>query len=125
MASFLTNTDPISETDAGPLLGPAMVVSAAVVTAIALWRLRRQRSLAVPALTAAASAYLVMLIVGTVGYTFGTGELAQLVLFPARYALSAYLLGTGVLAAIAVVFLWAVTVRARRDSASDDHLTGR
>jgi O-antigen ligase len=121
----VTDTDPISETDAGPLLGPAMAVSAAVVTAVALWRLRRRSSLAVPAIAAAASAYLVMLVVGTVGYTIGTGVVAQLVLFPARHALSPYLLGTGLLAGVAVVFLWVVTVRARRDAASGDHLTGR
>ncbi len=125
ITSLVTNTDPISETDAGPLLGPAMALSAGVVTAIALWTLRRRRSLVVAAIAAAASAYLVMLVVGTVGYTIGTGELAELALFPARHALSAYVLGTGVLAGIAVVFLWAVTVRSRRDAASSDHLTGR
>lgn len=124
MASLLTDTDPIAETDAGPLLGPAMAASSFLVTAIALWTLRRRTSLAGPAVAAAASAYVVMLVVGAVGYTFGTGELVQLVLFPARHALSVYVLGTGALAGIAVVFLWIVTVRARRDEASGNHLTG-
>lgn len=125
VTSLVTDTDPISERDAGPLLGPAMALSAAVVTALALWTLRRRRSLAVPAVAAAASAYVVMLIVGTVGYTFGRGRVAELALFPGRHALSPYLIGPGLLAGLAIVFLWLVTVRARRDAAAPDHLTGR
>jgi Family of unknown function (DUF6121) len=114
MLSLALDRNVITERDAGPLLGPAMALAAILVTGFALWGLRHRRSLAFVTVATAASVYLAMLIVGTIGYWFGRGALAWLVLFPARYALSPFVWGPAALAGVAVIFLWLVSVRGRR-----------
>jgi hypothetical protein len=118
LLTLVLDRDAISETDAGPLLGPAMAASSGITTAIALWGLRRRSTLGGPIVAAVASAYLAMLVVGTIGYWVGHGALAWLVIFPARYALSPFVIGAAVLSGAAVLFLWLVTVRDRRSAAS-------
>lgn len=113
--SLLLDRDVITETDAGPLLGPSMALSAAIVVAVSLWRLRRRRSLTGVAVATAASAYLAMLLVGSLGYSTARADAIWLLLFTARYALSPFVVGAALLGGLSVVFLWAVTVRERRE----------
>ena len=114
--SLLLDADVITEPDAGPLLGPAMAVTAGVVVSLSLWRLRKRTTLLSPTVATAASVYVLMLLVGAVGYSSTRGELTWLVLFTARYALSPFVVGAALLAGLSVVFLWAVTIRERRDA---------
>ena len=114
--SLLLDADVITEPDAGPLLGPAMAVTAGVVVSLSLWRLRKRTTLLSPTVATAASVYVLMLLVGAVGYSSTRGELTWLVLFTARYALSPFIVGAALLAGLSVVFLWAVTIRERRDA---------
>ena len=113
--SLFLDRDVISEADAGPLLGPSMALSAAVVVSIALWRLRHRHSVVGVAAGTTASAYLVMLIIGAVGYAYSRHDAVWLVLFTARYAVSPFIVGAALLAGVSVIFLWAVTVRERRE----------
>jgi hypothetical protein len=114
MLSLLLDRDAITEADAGPLLGPAMAVSASGVVAVALWGLARRRHPVSTAVGTTAVAYLVMLVVGTVAYWFAHPDPMLFLLFPARYALSPFVIGAALLGGLAVVFLWVVTVRDRR-----------
>lgn len=105
------NRDVIDEADAGPLLGPAMVAAACVVTFVALAR-------AVPdalpwrgAVAAAASAYVAMLVVGGIGYATTRGELLWVILFIARYAASPFMIGAALLSGGFVIAYWAVLYR--------------
>lgn len=113
--SLILDRDIISEADAGPLLGPSMALAAAVVVAIALWRLRYRHSVVGVAAGTTASAYLVMLVIGAVGYAYSRHDAVWLVLFTARYAVSPFIVGAALLAGVSVIFLWAVTVRERRE----------
>ena len=115
MTSLLLDVDVITEKDAGPLLGPAMALVAALVVFRSTWTLRRRRSLVSPAIATAASAYLAMLVTGAIGYSVTRGDFTWLVLFTARYALSPFVVAAALLAGLSVAFLWAVTFRSRRD----------
>jgi len=114
--SLLLDRDIITEADAGPLLGPAMAVTAAAVVSFSLWRLRKRTTLLAPTVATAASVYVLMLLVGAVGYSVTQGSFTWLVLFTARYAVSPFIVGAALLAGLSVVFLWAVTIRERRDA---------
>ena len=100
--SLLLDIDPIHQEDAGPLLGPAMIVTALAVTFIALLG-ARSGGPAVRALVAAASVYALMLAVGAVGYTLIRADLVWLVLFVGAYALSPFILSAAVLSGLAVL----------------------
>ena len=115
MTSLFLDIDVIAEKDAGPLLGPAMALAAALVVFRSLWTLRQRRTLLGPAVAATASVYLVMLLVGAIGYSVTRGDFTWLVLFTARYATSPFVVAAALLAGLSVVFLWAVTFRSRRD----------
>jgi hypothetical protein len=108
-ASLLLDRDAILEPDAGYLLGPAMVAASGIVVAVVLWRAVRRRALGGPVVAAAASAYLVLLVTGGIGYALISGDLAELLVFPARYALSPFALAAPVLAALAALLLWLAT----------------
>jgi len=109
--SLALNVDAIAQRDAGPLLGPAMVLGAAVVTLVALLRVRSRRSPTGAGLAAAASVYVVMLAIGAVGYAIVRADVSWLVLFVGAYALSPFVLGAAVLSGLVVVGVWAVTRR--------------
>lgn len=110
--SLALNVDAISQRDAGPLLGPAMVLGAVVVTFVALFRVRARTSPTVAALVSAASVYVVMLGIGAVGYTIIRADVSWLVLFVGAYAGSPFVLGAALLSGLAVVGVWAATRRA-------------
>lgn len=109
--SLLTDTDVISEPDAGPLLGPAMALAAILATWLCLGRVRHVQGVWGLAAAAAASAWLAMLVVGAVGYSLTRGDPTWLLLFAGKYALSAYLLVPALLAAIMVVLTRVLTGR--------------
>ena len=100
--SLITDTDVITEVDAGPLLGPAMGLAAVLVTWACLWRVRAGGGVWQLALVAAASSWFVMLLVGGIGYSLTRGELAWVVLFAGKYAASPFVLVPAVLAGVVV-----------------------
>jgi hypothetical protein len=110
--SLLLDVDVIDQKDAGPLIGPIMVLASCVVVLLALLRVRGRASLVGPAAAAAASVYAVMLVVGAVAYATVRADLTWLVLFVGAYALSPFVWGPAVLAGVAVVVVWAGTRRA-------------
>lgn len=101
--SLALDADVIGEKDAGPLLGPAMGAGAVLVTWAWLVRAGRRARPWGSAVLAAASAWLVMLVVGGIGYAVTRGEAAWVLLFAGRYAPSPFLLLPAVLAGIIVV----------------------
>ena len=109
--SLALDADVIAEPDAGPLLGPAMAAGAILVTLAWLSRVRTAaRTWGIPVL-AAASAWFVMLLVGSLGYAATRGEPAWALLFAGRYAASAFLLLPAVLAGVVVVIAAALVGR--------------
>jgi hypothetical protein len=101
---LFSGNDPISQPDATPYLGPAMVTSVAVVVWFATaFGARRGTNIVVTALVAAATSYLVMLGVGSLAYAFLHGDVAELIVFPAGYALGPFVVGTVVVALAVVV----------------------
>lgn len=109
--SLALNVDAVAQSDAGPLLGPAMVLGACAVTFFALLRVRRRHSPTVPGLTAVASVYVVVLLIGAVGYAIVRADVAWLLLFVGSYALSPFVLGASLLSGVAVVAVWGLTRR--------------
>jgi hypothetical protein len=101
--SLLSGQDPIRQADATPYLGPSMVVGAAVVVFFATAVGARKGNVAVTGLLAAAGSYLVLLAIGSLGYTIITADVAQLVVFPAGYALAPFVVGTTIVGFVAVV----------------------
>jgi hypothetical protein len=111
--SLLTGLEVISEPDATPYLGPAMVVAVAIVVVFATASGIRRRTPLSSGLIGAATSYLVMLGVGAVGYALVHGDGAQLFVFPATYALGPFVVGTVVIAFLVIVGAVAVTMRDR------------
>ena len=107
--SLALDVDAIAQTDAGPLLGPAMVITACVITFAALLRVRNSTGPTVLALVAAASVYIGMLLVGAIGYTLVTADLSWFVLFVGSYALSPFVIAAALLAAADVLVVWALS----------------
>jgi hypothetical protein len=101
--ALFTGQDPIHQADAGPYLGPSMVIAVAVVVFLSTAVGARRGSPGVSGLVAAAAGYLVMLAVGSLGYAIVTGDVAALVVFPAGYALGPFVVGTVIIAFLVVV----------------------
>ncbi|WP_144711488.1 DUF6121 family protein [Curtobacterium pusillum] len=101
--ALLADVEVISQPDATPYLGPAMVLGGAVVVFLATAVGAREGNPGVTGLVAAATAYLVMLGVGSVGYSLVRSDLTELVVFPAGYALGPFVVGSVVVALLCVV----------------------
>jgi hypothetical protein len=101
--SLLANVEVIAQTDATPYLGPAMVVGGAVVVLFATALGIRDGNPGVTGLVAAATAYLVMLGIGAVGYALIRHDVTQLLVFPAGYALGPFVVSSIVVALLCVV----------------------
>ena len=123
--SLILDEDVIRERDAGPLLGPAMVAAACISTFVVLVRMPRRASPFRAALAAGASAYIVLLLVGSLGYAASRGEGVWVLLFAARYAGSPFLIGAAVLASAAVVGFWAMTPQVRLGGVAGGHSVDR
>lgn len=111
--SLLTGRDVISQPDATPYLGPAMVVAVAIVVVFATASGIRRGSPVTSGLIGAATSYLVMLAVGAFAYAMIHGDVAELFVFPATYALGPFVVGTVVVAFLVVVGAVAVSRRDR------------
>ncbi|MBF4582129.1 hypothetical protein ITJ54_05545 [Curtobacterium sp. VKM Ac-2865] len=101
--SLLANVEVIAQSDATPYLGPAMVVGGAVVVLFATALGIRDGNPGVTGLVAAATAYLVMLGIGAVGYALIRHDVTQLLVFPAGYALGPFVVSSVVVALLCVV----------------------
>ena len=103
--ALLADVEPISQPDATPYLGPAMVFAAASVVFLATASGARPEAPGNPGVTglvAAATAYLVMLGVGAVGHALLRTDVTQLLVFPAGYALGPFVVGSVVVALMSV-----------------------
>ncbi|WP_066517719.1 DUF6121 family protein [Curtobacterium ammoniigenes] len=112
--ALFSGVDPIREPDATPYLGPSMVTSVAAVVFFTTAGGARRGNPIVSGLVAAALGYLVMLLVGSFGYTMITGNVADLVVFPAGYALGPFVIGTVIIGFAVVVGAVAVSRHADR-----------
>jgi hypothetical protein len=101
--ALLADVEAIRQPDATPYLGPAMVVGAAIVVFLATSMGAREGNPGVTGLVAAATTYLVMLGVGAVGYALVRSDAAELLVFPAGYSLSPFVVGAVVVALLTVV----------------------
>ncbi|MET1052103.1 MAG: DUF6121 family protein [Mycetocola sp.] len=115
--SLLTNTDVVSQPDAGPLVGPAATGSAVLTLLLFLIDVARRYERDLRAAVAASSlrpvrlplgrsiligavSFAAYVIVGSVLYAMTTEQLFSAVLFAADASLSGYGLAAGVLAAV-------------------------
>lgn len=113
VTSYILNQDVMRYSDAGPLLGPAMALGAMSTTLGWVVRVRKGSGVVVCAVGAAASAWLVMLVVGAVGYTVTKGVLAWLLLFGGYYATSAFVIVPAILAGLLVLGTGVLSLRAK------------
>jgi hypothetical protein len=102
--SLLLDLDVIPQSDAGPLLGPAMVVGAAVVLALLVIRIiRTEQPAGLSFVGATAAVYLALLVLGAIGYTLLRAEVIWLLVFPLTYAVSPFIVAAALLAGIAAL----------------------
>lgn len=101
--ALLADVEAIPQPDATAYLGPAMVLAAGVVVFVTTATGIREGNPGVTGLVAAASTYLVMLAVGSVGYSMVRGDATELLVFPAGSALSPFVVGSVVVALLCVV----------------------
>ena len=97
--SLALDRDVIDYADAGALLGPAIALAAAIVTWLVAWRTRS----AAGALIALFGSYLAMIVVGAVGYTVTTGDIARMPAVAAHFAISPFVVAAAVLASLVVL----------------------
>lgn len=107
--SLLLDVEVIADAAAGPLLAPAMILAAGVVLALLLIRVQTAGQGPGPNFVGASAAtWIVLLLVGGVGYTLVAADPAQLLFFPLRYCLSPFIVAAALLAgAVALGVLWA------------------
>lgn len=118
LISLATNQEVISETDAGPLVGPSMAGAAVILVFVMLLILgvggpaARERVAVGWAFLTGLGAYLIFILVGAVLYAVGTGEFVQLLIFVAAQLPSPFAWATGILAVIvALVYSWILAAR--------------
>ena len=99
--SLIIDRDVIEEPDAGPLVGPAMVVT---TCAVVLWFVlrRKPRGLGLRALAAALGTVIAGPAVGAVVYGIVRDEIGVLPVFFGRNILSPFVLCSGLIAALIV-----------------------
>jgi len=110
--SLVIDIDVVRQEDAGPFLGPAMITAAAVVLGLLLVRIQRAAEPAgVSFVGCAAAVYIVMLLVGAIGYAAITGRIAQLLFFVLDYGLSPFVVAAAILAGLTGITVLAVVAR--------------
>jgi Family of unknown function (DUF6121) len=116
--TVVNDRDVIDYPDAGPLLGPSMVIAACVVTFISVrkatiaarpWRL---------VVGAAVTTLLAMLLVGAVGYGVTRGDIAWMPAAGLHFALAPFVPGAAVLSSVVVAASRAVAGRPGDGSSS-------
>jgi len=100
--SLAVDRDAITQSDAGPLLGPSIVLAATLATALQLRRRARPGWNALLLFGAAASAYLAMLVIGSLGYYLVTARPGSILQFVLADAASPFIIGAALLSAFAV-----------------------
>lgn len=110
--SVLLDRDVVDYPDAGPVLGPAMVVAAAIVTWLVALRTASVPRLVGP-LVALAVVAVVMPLVGAIGMTITRGDLTWMPTAFVHFAISPFMLAAAVLAG-ATVALFRALARERR-----------
>jgi small basic protein len=92
--SLVLDRNPIDYTDAGPLLGPAMVAASAVITWLIAWR---SQSAWVGATTAFFASFFGMIVVAVVGYVGSPFEVAL------HFAISPFIAGAALFSSFTVL----------------------
>lgn len=113
VTSLVLDEDVLHYRDAGPLLGPAMALGAMAATLGWVVRVRKGRGVGVCAVGAAASAWLVMLVVGAVGYMLTKGIVGWLLLFVGEYAASGFVIVPAILAGLVVLVTGVLSPRVK------------
>ncbi|MFD1714756.1 DUF6121 family protein [Amnibacterium flavum] len=114
--SLALDLDVVPQAEAGPLLGPVMVVAAAVVLFLLLVRVIGTRQPpGVSFVGLAAGVYITFLIVGAVTFVAVTANPAQLLFFPINFGLSPFVIAAAVLAGVSGPIALAVSSRAEKD----------
>ena len=109
--SVIVDRDVIDYVDAGPLLGPSMVIAALLVTFSSV------RSIAIAArpwrmvLGSAALTLVAMLLVGGVGYSITRGDFGWIPAATVHFALAPFVPGAAVLSSVVVAASRAVARR--------------
>jgi hypothetical protein len=103
--SLLLDREVIDYSDAGPLLGPSVVLVGAAVTAGGLWSSRRKRRAPLVAPASGVIAYVVMVLVAGVGYLVGGTRAASALEVIAHFALSPFILGAAVISGVTVLLV--------------------
>lgn len=107
--SLLLNLDVIPQGDAGPLLGPVMVLVAAVALLLLVLRIvRTGERPGIAFFGTAAAVYLVLLIVGGVGYALIRAQLFWLIGYPLGAGSSPFIVVAALLAGIAALLSSAI-----------------
>ena len=118
MISLFTNTDVITEADAGPLVGPFMVGAATVVVLLFMVVIgirtspERQRVAVVAALIAGVVAFVAFVATGGIVYGVGLGEAVDIVLFAGARLGSPFTWAVGILAFV-VTLLYSIVLASR------------
>lgn len=118
MTSLFTNTDVVTEADAGPLVGPVMVTASAVVVLLFMVVIGMRTSPEKQHVAVAASllsglvALVVFVVTGALIYGVGVGEAVEIVLFAGARLASPFSWAVGIIAAV-VTLLYSVILASR------------
>lgn len=117
--SLLANRDVISDSDAGPLVGPVMAIAALAIVFVAVLGGLRPTSGAprVPvgrAITTALLVYLLGPLAGAIVYVLGKGSAATAVIFFGSCLASPFVMAAAVLALVTVLLLPAISLARSR-----------
>ena len=118
MISLFTNSDVITEADAGPLVGPVMVTASALVVLLVMVVIgmrtspERQHVAVAASLLSGVGALVVFVVTGALIYGVGVGEAVEIVLFAGARLGSPFSWAIGIIAAL-VTLLYSVILAAR------------
>ena len=112
--SLILDRDVIDYEDAGPLVGPAMAVTACVVVFLLTLRAKRTHP-ALLGLVAGLASYLWAIVVGAIGYSLQRDTFSVMVPAVVHFGISPFFLGGGILAGLVVgATAWLVRPRYER-----------
>ena len=109
--SVIVDRDVVDYPDAGPLLGPAMAVSACAVTFASVMRATQAKSLWRHVVGTAVVTAAVTLLVAAIGYSITRGSFLWMPEAAVHFALRPFVPGAAVLSSVVVAASLAVTRR--------------